>query len=148
MHNQGLGGVTMSKKKRRYLKLRKRMERRTIIACGKDTHHLCYQKRNWQGPALIALRDFWYCKAEIPKNTLHRRIHSVVNNVPPPKAINARSALEQLRTLERYGVIHEEDSIERRLQVLIALFECVDQPTADAFKKQLDVVHRYQKAPQ
>lgn len=135
----------MSKKKRRYLKLRRKVERKAAVSCGKDTHHLCYQKRNWQGPALVALRDFWYCKAEIPKNTLHRKIHSMVKDVPPPKAINAKSALEQLRTLERYGVIHEEDPIERKLQVLIVLFECVDQPTADAFKKQLDIVHEFKK---
>ena len=121
----------------------KRMARRESTACGLDTHHLCYQKRAWRGEALIALRDHWYCKAEIPKNTLHRRIHSMVSTVPVPKAINARNALEQLRTLERYEVIHETDSIERKLEVLIALFDCVEQPTADALKKQLDIVHRF-----
>ena len=89
------------------------------------------------------LRDYWYCKAEIPKNTLHRRIHSIVPNVPVPKAINARSALEQMKTLERYEVIHEEDSIERKLEVLIALFDYVEQPTADALKRQLDIVRKF-----
>lgn len=67
----------------------------------------------------------------------------MVSTVPVPKAINARSALEQLRTLERYEVIHETDSIERKLEVLIALFDCAEQPTADALKKQLDIVRKF-----
>lgn len=133
----------MSKKKRRYLKLQKRAARRLSAAGGNDTHHLLYQRRNWRNEALTALRDYWYCKAEIPKNTLHRRIHGLVSDVPAPKATNARSALEQLRTLERYQVIHEEDSIERKLEVLIALFDYVEQATADALRKQLDIVHKF-----
>lgn len=134
----------MSKKKRRYLKLQKRVARRLSASCGKDTHHLLYQKQAWHGgDALVALRDFWYCRAEIPKNTLHRRIHAIVQTIPVPKAINAKSALGQLRTLERYEVIHEDDDIERKLEVLIALFDCSEQPTADALKKQLDIVRKF-----
>ena len=133
----------MSKKKRRYLKLQRRAARRLSAAGGNDTHHLLYQRRNWRNEALTALRDYWYCKAEIPKNTLHRRIHGLVSDVPAPKATNAKSALEQLRTLERYQVIHEEDSIERKLEVLIALFDCAEQATADALRKQLDIVHKF-----
>ena len=137
----------MSKKKQRYVKLQKRKERRLAVAGGKDTHHLCYQRRNWRNEALVALRDYWYCKAEIPKNTLHRRIHSIITTVPAPKAANAKSALEQLRSLERYEVIHEEDTIERKLEVLIALFDAIEQPTADAFKKQLDIVRKFYSKP-
>ena len=133
----------LSKAKRRYVKLRKRAERRQSTACGKDTHHILYQKKFWHGEALTALRDHWYCKAEIPKNTLHRRIHSLVLTIPVPKAANAQSALEQLRTLERYEVIHESDSLERKLEVLIALFDCSEQPTADALRKQLDIAHKF-----
>lgn len=117
------------------------------MAGGKDTHHLLYQRRFWHGDALVALRDYWYCKAEIPKNTLHRRIHSIVQDVPAPKVTNAKSALEQLRTLERYEVIHEDDTIERKLEVLIALFDSVEQPTAEALRKQLDIVHKFYEKP-
>jgi hypothetical protein len=137
----------LSKKKRRYLKLERRKARRECVTCGKDTHHIFYQKRHWRGEALNMLRDYWYCKAEIPKNTLHRRIHSIIQDVPAPKAINAKSALDQLRTLERYEVIHENDTIERKLEVLIALFDYVEQPTAEALKKQLDVARKYYSKP-
>ena len=137
----------MSKKKRRYTKYPKRRPSYAGMSGGKDTHHLCYQRKLWHGEALVALRDYWYCKAEVPKNTLHRRIHALVPIVPVPKAVNAKSALAQLRTLERYEVIHEEDTIERKLEVLIALFDYVEQPTADAFKKQLDVVRKFYTKP-
>lgn len=137
----------MSKKKRRYLKMQKKMERKRSITCGKDTHHIFFQKRKYCGEALTSLRDYWYCKSEIPKATLHRRIHSLIPNVPVPKPMNAKSALNQLRNLERYEVIHEDDDIERKLEILIALFDTIEQPTADALRKQLDIVHKFKKAP-
>lgn len=145
MHRTEQEVSVLSKKKRRYVKMQKKAERRKAISCGKDTHHIFFQKRTYSGEALIALRDYWYCRAEIPKSTLHRRIHSLIHTVPVPKIANAKSALNQLRTLERYEIIHEEDSFERRLEVLIALFDSVEQSTADALKKQLDIVHKFKK---
>ena len=140
------GVNTLSKKKRRFLKNKKKAEGH-ISAPPKDTHHLCYQRKNWHGGYVTELRDFWYCRLDIPKNTLHRAIHKRVDSVPAPKATNAKSALEQLHKLEVYGAIHEDDTIEMRLELLAALFDCVEQPTADAFRRQLQVVHEYQKAP-
>lgn len=136
----------MSKKRRRYLKTKHRVEKSAKSSRALDTHHLCYQKKNWKRTGNY-LRDFWYCRVDIPKNTLHKAIHRVVDNVPVPKAANARAALDQLIRLETYGAIHEWDPIEKRLSLLIALFDCVEQPTADAFRKQLQVVHEYKKAP-
>lgn len=70
-----------------------------------------------------------------------------MNQIPPPSQEGAKSALWHLRYLERYGGISDSDSIEKRLIVLIALFECSEQPTADAFKKQLEVVREFNKKP-
>lgn len=67
--------------------------------------------------------------------------------VPIPRDINALRALEQLRLLERYGAISDEDNIERRLEILAALFDCVEQPTADAFRKQAKIVHDFYTKP-
>lgn len=52
-----------------------------------------------------------------------------------------------LEYLEKYGAIGPDDPIEKRLTVLIALFECIEQPTADALKEQLRLVHEFKKAP-
>lgn len=76
---------------------------------------------------------------------MHKAIHRRIDNVPVPKSTNAKNALEQLRKLEAYGAIHEDDTIEMRLELLAALFDCVEQPTADAFRRQLQVVREYKK---
>jgi len=134
--------MSKHKKKRRASHKRKR---RQISPSVRDRHHLCYQKGKWGYGYLRELRDYWYCRISIPRDTLHRAIHCAVNDIPVPKNRSAKDALEQLRSLEKYGAITEFDSIERRLNLLIALFECSDQETADAFKEQLKVVCEYKK---
>lgn len=134
----------MSKRRKKYHKRRSRAKRRINTV---DKHHLCYQRRNWRRPGLRALREHWYCKVYLPKNTLHKLIHVYVPDVPAPGEASARIALEQLGYLEKYGAISESDPVERRLQLLAGLFDCVEQPTADAFRKQLQVVREYKKTP-
>ena len=88
---------------------------------------------------------FWYNRVYIPRDTLHREIHAYIAWVPVPRAISLRSAMEQLRMLEKYGGIKDTDPIEKRLKVLIALFECSEDPTANALKEQLRIVERFNK---
>ena len=134
----------MAKKKKRPRK-RKKQVRATST---RDRHHLCFQKNKWARGSLRALRDYWYCKVSIPRDTLHREIHLKVTTVPTPKESSAKSALEQLETLETFSAITEYDSIERRLELLASLFDCSDQETADAFREQLEVVREFKKSPQ
>lgn len=131
----------MSKtKKKRYNKKQRKREK---VKLGYDTHHLCYQRRRWRNGALYELRCFHYCKILLPMQTLHHMIHEYVPNIPAPKEFNARHALEQLQMLEHYNAIHDTDPIEKRLMLLATLFDCCDQPTADAFRMQLEVVNRF-----
>ena len=101
----------------------------------------------WQGGLKGSLRLHWYCRVYIPRDTLHRQIHDEVRCVPVPKDISIKSALFQLEMLEKTGAIDDKDSIEKRLKVLIALFECSDDPTADALKQQLEIVQRFYNEP-
>ena len=71
---------------------------------------------------------------------LHRHIHNNLNNITPPKDLNAKNALEQLELLEKYCAISEFDSIERRLEILASLFDSCDQATADDFRTQLKLI--------
>lgn len=134
----------MAKKKRRF---RKHKKKRCINYNIRDTHHLCYQQKNWQQGDLRRLKDYWYCKVSIPRDTLHRYIHLNLKNVPAPQDLNAKNALEQLGMLEKYSVISEFDSIERRLDILASLFDCCDQDTADGFREQLRIICEYKKTP-
>lgn len=130
----------MSKAKKRYGKSRRTTS--VVVPTSKDKHHIFFQKRCYKG-AVSSLRSYWYCVVSIPRDTLHRQIHEAVRNVPTPKPSSAREAVEELRTLYKYGGISEKDDIEKRLKVLAALFDCIEQPTADALRKQLSVVQEY-----
>lgn len=107
---------------------------------GNNSHHLLWQRRMWNYGDVKALRSYPYCIVDIPANTLHREIHEELRSIPVPSQYGAERALQQLRYLEKFGGISEQDPIEKRLKVLITLFDCSEQETADALRKQLKVV--------
>lgn len=111
-----------------------------------DKHHLCYQRRNWKGEAKL-VRLHPYCSVEIPKRTLHKAIHHQVLDIPAPSGVAARAALEQLEILERCKAIHDTDSMERRLTILIALFDRIAPETTAGFRAQLDIVREFYRKP-
>ena len=135
----------MAKKKQRSKRRRKKQPRPASNL--RDRHHLCYQRNKWARGNLRLLRDYWYCRVSIPRDTLHKKLHLGVPDIPTPRDSSAKSALKQLEMLEQYSAISEYDSIERRLELLATLFDCSDQPTADAFRRQLDIVREFRKSP-
>lgn len=104
-----------------------------------DTHHLLWYKKDYSKGWAKRLRDHWYCRVDIPRDTLHREIHNQVGYVPVPRVFIIKDALFQLNLLERFGGISPNDPIEKRLQVLMALFDCCEPATYNALLKQLDV---------
>lgn len=105
-----------------------------------DRHHLLWYKREYSKGWAKRIRDHWYLHVEIPRDTLHRQIHYEVAHIPVPRVISIKGALEQLNLLEKFGGINKDDSIEKRLMVLMALFDCCEPATYNALKKQYDVV--------
>lgn len=110
-----------------------------------DKHHILYIKEEWNKHGLEELRVHPYCIIKMERNTIHKYIHSHLAYIPVPREYSAKTVLFHLECLEKYGVIGLEDTIEKRLSVLIALFECVEQPTADALREQLELVHEFKK---
>ena len=114
----------------------------------KDKHHIFYCRREYAKGWAKTLRTHWYCTVEIPRDTLHQKIHRELGRVPVPRAVNVQGALLQLDLLEKFGAIHRYDNIERRLMVLMAVFDCCEPATHEALKKQYDVVRKfYKKTP-
>lgn len=138
----------MAKKKRR-LKKRIRQSRKSYAPStnAKDIHHLLWPRKGWRGGAVGELRMHWYCRIPIPRETLHKEIHHCMGSIPVPRYHSAKSALEQLGYLEKYGGISKKDPIEKRLKVLIALFECIEDNTSNALKIQLEIVNRFYSEP-
>lgn len=134
------------KKKHRYGKKYKKKNRRSVVKACKveDRHHILWMRRSWaKVPSANKLRNHWYMIILIPKNTLHAYIHQQVKSIPVPREITAAGALRQLELLEQYGAIHETDDIQRRLMIIMALFECCEPATYAALKAQSDAVRKF-----
>lgn len=130
----------MSKRQKRLI----RKERRKQMLHDKkfDRHHILYQRINWSRGALCILRQYHYCKVYIPRD-LHEKIHENVGNITPPSLVNTIDALKQIKDLEMYDSINELDDFEKRLKVLIFVFESVEPKTVECLKKQLEIVRNY-----
>lgn len=123
----------------------KKRSYRTRTRTDYDCHHLLWRRRDWSRGYAKALRNHWYCMIKIPRDTLHRLIHDEVLKIPVPSGLICRDTLAQLQLLEKANVIHDTDPIEKRLRVLICCLDTGDSPTAEALKRQLEVVENYEK---
>ena len=117
------------------LKKHKKHRKRKIIRLETSTlnrHHLLWMRKMWNSGSLRELREFYYCKVNIPRDTIHKEIHERVPFVPTPTPKYAKFVLNELKHLDEVGAITDEDSVEKRLSVLLCYFDCIEQKTADA----------------
>ena len=115
-----------------------------------DRHHIFYIRREWNKGKLDKIRLHPYSIVPLHRDTIHRYLHVHLACIPAPSSRVVDGVLQQLDMLEKYGAIGPDDCLEKRLTVLIALFECIAQPTADALKEQLRLVREFyinKKAP-
>lgn len=134
----------MAKKKKRK---RRRSKAPRKVTSSYDRHHLLWQERYWARGSLLELRRYHYCIILLQRDTFHRFIHMNMAGIPAPTEKNAKIVLDELRALENYGAISDDDPIEKRLVVLASLFDCSEQPTADALRRQLQTVYRFKNEP-
>jgi hypothetical protein len=59
----------------------------------------------------------------IPRETLHRTIHSKIHDVPTPNGRECKKAFDELCRREQKGLISADDSIEKRIDFLIEIWE-------------------------
>lgn len=114
-----------------------------------DKHHILYIRKEWNKGKLDKLRLHPYCVILLDRDTIHKYLHIHLACIPAPSGHVVDYVLQQLDYLEKHGSISQKDCLEKRLIVLIALFECIAQPTADALKEQLRLVREFyiKKAP-
>lgn len=108
-----------------------------------DRHHLFYYRKDYNTGWAKRLRNHWYCSLTIPKNTLHKYIHHHTKYIPVPRAPSIQGAIDQLELLEQFGGINIDDSIEKRLIVLMSLFDYCEPATYEALKSQYESVCEY-----
>lgn len=114
-----------------------------------DKHHIFFIRREWNKGKLEVLRMHPYCIIPLHRETIHKYLHIHLACIPTPPPSIVEDVVYHLWLLEKNGAISPKDSLEKRLIVLTALFECVAQPTADALKEQLRIVREFynKKAP-
>lgn len=82
----------------------------------------------------------------IPRDTLHRALHSKIHDVPVPNGKDCREAFEKIISLERAGLIDvENDTCERRLDLLIELWAEKCPATVAILSWQRDLIAKYYK---
>ena len=134
----------MAKKKKRHIK--KHHKKIVVVSSTYNQHHLLWMRKMWYSGSLRNLREFYYCKIFLPKDTLHKEIHERIPFIPTPKPAYAKYVLGELKKLDETGAISEDDKIEKRLSVLIFFFDCIEPKTASALWEQLKVVREYNKS--
>lgn len=101
----------------------KKKQKKKHYRTGLDWHHILFQRRHWQQGYAKALREHWYMGKYIPRDTLHRTIHSKIHDVPTPHGRECKKAFEELCRRERDGSINKNDSIEKRINFLIEMWQ-------------------------
>lgn len=104
---------------------------------------MLYQKRYWNHGYAQKLRNNWYMKIMIPKDTLHRDLHEKIHDVPVPNEEDCRIALIVLRELSIRGVISDNDPAWVRLDTLIEIWKGTNPTTIEVLKWQRDVIFKF-----
>ena len=110
-----------------------------------DKHHIFYIRKEWNRGDLDKLRLHRYCIVKVRRNSLHRYLHTHLAYIPAPSEDKAKAIINLLKFLEDNKAIGPKDTLEKRLAVLISIFEFVEQPTADALKEQLKIIREFKK---
>ena len=123
----------------------KRKRHRAVINYGTlNYHHLLFQGRHWNNGFAKLLREHPYMGKMIPMPTLHRLIHSKIHDIPTPNGKECRLAYERICQLEAKGKIDVvNDSIEKRLALLIDLWKDACPATVEILKWQSDIVAKF-----
>ena len=109
-----------------------------------NRHHIFFNKKEWLSSGVWAakLRQCQWCIVVI-----NFELHAYVTLNSPPVPIPPDDAIEQvlykLGRLVKHGSLNKGTSLERRLEILVRLFEKPAPDTAKALQAQLDVVREY-----
>ena len=109
---------------------------------AKDRHHLLWTRRKWRKDFGGKLRSHWYLRVPISVS-LHRFIHENMSGIPRCNEALCESALIQLDYLSAHQVIHKDDTLEQRLQLLIAILDTGQSPTCEALRRELSLAKTF-----
>lgn len=104
--------------------MKKKKVNKHINPSTKDFHHILYQRKHWNKGYAKLLRNHPYMGKMIPLSTLHAEIHSKIHDIPTPNGIDCKRAyLELLERERRHEIDIKHDSLEKRIDFLIEMWE-------------------------
>ena len=126
------------------MKKRKKTRKVRTNSRREDFHHLLFHGRHCHQGYAKLLREHPYMGKMIPMVTLHRLIHSKIHDIPTPNGKECRLAYERICQLEAKGKIDViNDSIEKRLALLIDLWKDTCPATVEILRWQSDIVAKF-----
>ena len=129
--------------KKNVCKRRKRFNRQSPIRNSRDCHHLLFQRKHWNNGWAKLLREHWYFKIMIPRDTLHASIHSKIHDIPTPNGSLLKETYNELLRREKLGFISEKDSYPERINFLIELWEEKCPATVAILFWQKEVISKF-----
>lgn len=125
--------------------MKKRRKRSRVVQYNeKDTHHLLFQGRHWKQGYAKLLREHPYFKVEIPKDTLHRELHSKLHDLPTPNGTECKLAYQLvLEGIASGRLDPEHDTAEKRLEFLIEVWKDKCPATAAMLSWQRDILAKF-----
>lgn len=108
-----------------------------------DWHHILFQRRYFSNGYAKRLREHPYCGSYIPKDTLHRLIHSEIANIPLPDDKYCKQALEAINSWLESGYISLDDPIEKKILTITRCFNATAPKTANALRFQHEIVSKF-----
>lgn len=107
-----------------------------------------WDRSSWNKGYCKAIRSYWYFVVAIPRNTLHAKIHHEIFRIPPPSGASAKDAYNTIVLLDKYGILSKDDPIDKRVAILISLFNYAEPETVIALKREESIIHEfYEGAP-
>ena len=122
---------------------RKREKVKPSHPTSSDYHHFLFQKKHWQQGYAKILREHPYMGAYIPRNTLHRGLHSKLHDIPVPNGKECKFAFEELHRLEMAGKIDVNDSPTKKLNFLISVWRESCPATVAILEWQRDIIAKF-----
>lgn len=105
-----------------------------------DVHHILWQRRHYNCGWSKRLREHPYLRLLVPRETLHRKIHEYVGDIPCPPEADCKLAYMSIEAGLISGRLQPDDSLTKRIIELLEIWKDTDTRTYSALERQLEVV--------
>ena len=104
----------------------------------RDTHHILFTRRAWEGQWARKLRGHPYMMARIPRDSMHQAIHEHCRAIPPPPEWVCEAVWHELNDMQNRKLISKSDNILQKINVIKEELSCFDNEQTAYTVKMLE----------